>query len=122
MSIVSDLEAILRDVEKPGRYTGGEWNSVVKDWETTPIKVALAYPDAYEIGMSNLGLMILYDILNRQPDILCERVYAPWPDMEERLRGAGLPLFSLETRHALTDFDIVGISLPYELNYTNALT
>ncbi len=122
MSIVSDLEAILREVEKPGRYTGGEWNSVVKDWESTPVKVALAYPDTYEIGMSNLGLMILYDILNRQPDILCERVYAPWLDMEERLRRAGLPLYSLETRHALTDFDIVGVSLPYELNYTNALT
>ncbi|MDH7490275.1 MAG: TIGR03960 family B12-binding radical SAM protein [Anaerolineae bacterium] len=122
MSIVSDLEVILRDVEKPGRYTGGEWNSVVKDWESTPVKVALAYPGTYEIGMSNLGLMILYDILNRQPDILCERVYAPWLDMEEGLRRAGLPLYSLETRHALTDFDIVGISLPYELNYTNALT
>lgn len=122
MSMVSDLEVILRDVEKPGRYTGGEWNSVVKDWASTPVKVALAYPDTYEIGMSNLGLMILYDILNRQPDILCERVYAPWLDMEARLREARLPLCSLETRHALTDFDIVGISLPYELNYTNALT
>ena len=122
MSVVSDLEVILRDVEKPGRYTGGEWNSVVKDWASTPVKVALAYPDTYEIGMSNLGLMILYDILNRQPDILCERVYAPWLDMEARLREARLPLYSLETGHALTDFDIVGISLPYELNYTNALT
>lgn len=120
--VARDTERILREVEKPGRYTGGEWNSVVKDWDFTPTKVALAYPDTYEIGMSNLGLMILYDILNRQDDILCERVYAPWLDMEERLRGAGVPLCSLETRHALTEFDIVGISLPYELNYTNALT
>ncbi len=122
MAIVSDLERILREVEKPGRYTGGEWNSVVKDWDATPVRVVLAYPDTYEIGMSNLGLMILYDILNRQPDILCERVYAPWLDMEAQLRRAGLPLYSLETRRPLTDFDIIGISLPYELNYTNALT
>lgn len=117
-----DLERILREVEKPGRYTGGEWNSIAKDWDSTPVKVVLAYPDTYEIGMSNLGLMILYDILNRQPDILCERVYTPWVDMEERLRRFRVPLFSLETRHALADFDIIGISLPYELNYTNALT
>jgi len=122
MSIVGDLEPLLREVEKPGRYTGGEWNSIVKDWNAVRVRVALAYPDTYEVGMSNLGMMILYDILNREPDALCERVYAPWLDMEAQLREKGVPLFSLESRRALKDFDIIGVSLPYELNFTNALT
>jgi radical SAM family uncharacterized protein len=115
------LEQILRKVQKPGRYTGGEWNSVIKDWHTIETKVALAFPDIYDLGMSNLGLAILYDILNRQPDILAERVYAPWTDMETAMREAGLPLFSLETRHPLSEFDIIGFSLPYEQLYTNLL-
>ena len=108
-------------MSKPARYTGGEWNAVVKDWDGTPLRVVLAFPDIYEIGMSNLGLAILYDILNRQPDVLCERAFAPWTDMEEAMRQAGIPLFSLETRHALTDFDVIGFSLGYELSYTNVL-
>ncbi|MDH7486369.1 MAG: TIGR03960 family B12-binding radical SAM protein [Anaerolineae bacterium] len=115
------LERILPWVQKPARYTGGEWNSIVKDWDHTPVRVALAFPDIYEIGMSNLGLAILYDILNRQPDVLAERVYAPWTDMEAAMRREGLPLFSLESRHPLRDFDIIGFSLPYEQLYTNAL-
>ena len=119
--IITDLDSILPRVSKPARYTGGEWNAVVKDWEATPLRVALAYPDVYEIGMSNLGLAILYDILNRQPDVLCERVFAPWTDMEEAMRQAGLPLFGLETRHPLAEFDIIGFSLGYELSYTNVL-
>jgi len=122
MAVVADLERILREVEKPGRYTGGEWNSVTKDWDAVRARVALAYPDTYEIGMSNLGLMILYDILNRAPDVLCERVYAPWLDMEAQLRANDVPLYSLETRHELRDFDVIGISLPYELNCANALS
>jgi len=108
-------------VRKPGRYVGGEWNQVVKPWDQVAARVALVFPDVYEIGMSNLGLAILYDILNREPDILAERVYAPWVDMEEAMREAGLPLFSLESRHPLAAFDIVGISLPYEQLYSNAL-
>jgi len=115
------LERILPWVQKPARYTGGEWNSVVKDWATTPVRVALVFPDIYEVGMSNLGLAILYDILNRQPDVLAERVYAPWTDMEAAMRREGVPLFSLESRHPLRDFDIIGFSLPYEQLYTNAL-
>jgi len=115
------LRYILPRVSRPARYTGGEWNSVVKDWERTPVKVALAYPDVYEVGMSNLGLAILYDILNRQPHVLAERVYAPWPDMEAWMRRSGLPLFSLETRHPLRQFDILGFSLQYELTFTNVL-
>jgi radical SAM family uncharacterized protein len=119
--IITGLDSILPRVSKPARYTGGEWNAVVKDWDGTPLRVVLAFPDIYEIGMSNLGLAILYDILNRQPDILCERAFAPWTDMEEAMRQAGIPLFSLETRHALTDFDVIGFSLGYELSYTNVL-
>jgi len=115
------LDRILLSVQKPGRYAGGELNQVVKDWAATPLKVALAFPDIYELGMSNLGLSILYDILNRQPHVLAERVYAPWPDMEVAMRNAGLPLFSLETKHPLDQFDLMGVSLPYETLYTNTL-
>ena len=116
------LDSILPTVTKPGRYTGREWNAVVKDWPQARLKVALAYPDVYEVGMSNLGLAILYDILNREQGILAERVYAPWPDMEQALRQAGLPLFTLESRHPLRDFDWIGFSLQYELNYSNVLS
>ncbi len=115
------LDDILPKVAKPSRYTGHEWNSVVKDWDRVEVKVALAYPDVYEVGMSNLGLMILYDILNREEGVLAERVYAPWIDMEEAMRGAGVPLYSLESRRPLAEFDIIGFSLQYELNYTNVL-
>lgn len=114
-------DELLRRVTKPARYTGGEWNSVVKDWDSTPIRVALAFPDLYELGMSNLALPILYDILNAQPDVLAERVYAPWTDMEASLRQAGIPLFSLESRRPLGDFDLIGFFLGYELGYTNVL-
>lgn len=115
------LERILPTVEKPGRYAGGEFNAVVKDWATASVKLALCYPDVYEIGMSNLGLAILYDLVNRRPDALAERAYTPWPDMAAALRRAGLPLYSLETRHPLAEFDVVGFTLQYELNYTNVL-
>ncbi len=112
---------ILQQVTRPARYTGGEWNSIVKDWESTGIKVALAYPDLYEIGMSNMAVPILYDLLNRQPDVLAERVYAPWADMDAALRKADIPLLSLESERPLNDFDIIGFSLGYELIYTNVL-
>lgn len=115
------IEDILSQVTKPARYTGGEWNSIVKDWDKTPIRIVLAFPDTYEVGMSNLALPILYHILNGQPDVLAERVYAPWIDMEALLRQHNLPLFSLETRRPLAEFDIIGFSLGYELTYTNVL-
>ncbi|MCD6452861.1 MAG: TIGR03960 family B12-binding radical SAM protein [Dehalococcoidales bacterium] len=116
-----NLDDILYQVTRPARYTGGEWNSIQKDWDKTPIRIALSYPDLYEIGMSTLALPILYELLNRQPDVLAERVYAPWPDMEAAMRHSGIPLFSLESRHPLKDFDIVSFSLGYELTYTNVL-
>jgi len=115
------LASLLVRVEKPARYAGQELNSVTKDWREVRVSLALAYPDLYEIGMSNLGLGILYDLVNRRPDYVAERVYAPWTDMEALLRAEGLPLFSLETRHALSDFDVIGFSLQHELNYTNVL-
>jgi radical SAM superfamily enzyme YgiQ (UPF0313 family) len=115
------LDRILPTVSKPARYTGGEWNSVVKDWSTVNAKIALAFPDVYDVGMSNLGLMVLYDAVNQQSDLLAERVFAPWIDMEAAMRQAGLPLFSLETRHPLAAFDIIGFTLPYEQLYTNLL-
>ncbi|MBK6846095.1 MAG: TIGR03960 family B12-binding radical SAM protein [Proteobacteria bacterium] len=116
------LLRLLPRVEKPARYVGGELNQVVKPWEQIPLRVALAFPDVYEIGMPNLGLAALYELVNQQPEMLAERVYVPWTDMQALMRAHDLPLFSLETRHALRDFDLVGISLPYESIYTNVLT
>ena len=115
------LEDILPRVNKPGRYTGGEYNQVVKEWSEVNFKVALAFPDIYDLGMSNLGLMILYDIINKHRNLLAERVYTPWTDMEEKMRETGIPLFSLESKQPVADFDLLGISLPYEQLYTNTL-
>jgi radical SAM superfamily enzyme YgiQ (UPF0313 family) len=115
------LNNILHQVTKAARYTGGEWNNIVKDWNKTFIKIALSYPDLYEIGMSNMTLPILYELFNSQPDVLAERVYAPWADMEAVMRTEGIPLFSLESKRPLKDFDIIGFSLGYELTYTNLL-
>lgn len=116
-----NLDSCLSKVTKPGRYIGGEWNSVVKNWDNVITRVSLAYPDLYEIGMSNLGLAIIYDIINSQPESLAERVYAPWVDMEAEMRRSAIPLFSLESRRPLKEFDIIGFSLGYELTYTNVL-
>jgi len=116
------LETFLALVEKPSRYIGGEANAAKKDRSACRLSVALAFPDAYEVGMSHLGLQILYAILNAHPHICAERVYAPWPDMEARLRANGLALPSLESGTALSEFDLIGFSLQYELSYTNVLT
>ena len=115
------LERVLLRVQKPGRYVGGELNQVVKDWDTVKTHVALVFPDIYDLGLPNLGLAILYESLNQRPDVLAERAYAPWLDMEDTMRQAGIPLYSLETKHALLAFDIIGFSLPYETLYTNVL-
>ena len=115
------LDEILPFVTKPARYTGGEYNAIVKDLPSDGIRVALAFPDIYEIGMSNLGLRILYHIINKRPDAVAERVFAPWVDMEAEMRKRNLPLFSLETHTPLSEFDIIGFSLGYELTYTNVL-
>ena len=114
-------ESILKKVEKPGRYTGGEWGEVIKNPEEVDIRFAFCFPDTYEIGMSNLGIRILYTILNERKDTWCERAYAPWADMEEQMRAHNLPLCTLESGTPLSECDFVGFSLQYELCYTNML-
>jgi radical SAM family uncharacterized protein len=115
------LPRILPHVERPGRYTGGELNQSIRDWDSTPVRVALLFPDIYDIGMSNLGLAVLYEIINARPDALAERIYLPWSDMETAMRREGIPLYSLESRHPAAEFDLLGITLPYESLFTNAL-
>ncbi len=130
-SIFHALEPLLERVSKPIQYVGGELNSTVKDWhvggfgpagEELTTRWALMYPDAYEIGLPNQGLMILYEVLNERPDALAERTYAVWPDMEAELRAAGLPQFTVDGHRAVRDFDVFGISFSTELGYTNLLT
>lgn len=115
------LEEILTRVQKPARYTGGEYNEVIKDKAEVDIRMAFCFPDTYEIGMSNLGLHILYGAINAQPGMWCERCFAPWGDMEEELRRARIPLYALESGDPLTEFDAIGFSLGYEMFYTSVL-
>ena len=119
---MENIKEILSSVQKPGRYTGGEVNSVVKKWDKDRTRVVLSYPDSYEVGMSYLGLKILYHLLNEMDEVVCERVFMPWPDMTEELKKRERKLFSLESREPLSSFDIVGFSLSYELTYTNVLS
>jgi len=119
--IESKLDRILLKVQKPGRYVGGELNSTVKDWDKISTKVAFVFPDIYDIGVSNVGLKILYDQVNQREDALAERAYAPWLDMEALMREHGIPLYALESKRPLACFDLIGFSLPYETLYTNAL-
>ena len=114
-------ERILSAVQKPGRYTGGEWGSVVKDKNAVDLRYAFCFPDTYEIGMSHLGLKILYGLVNARPDAWCERVFAPWTDMESEMRAHGVPLYALESGDPMREFDLIGFTLQYELSYTNML-
>jgi len=115
------IERILPTIVKPGRYVGGELNQIVKPWDSVRTHLALVFPDIYDLGQSNLGMALLYDILNQQGDIAAERAFSPWTDMEAALRANKIPLFSLENMRALADFEIIGVSLPYETVYTNFL-
>ena len=119
--IESRLDRILLKVEKPGRYVGGELNIVVKDWDRVRTRVALIFPEIYDIGVSNVGLKILYDQVNQREDALAERGYVPWLDMEALMRRDGIPLYSLESKRPLASFDLIGVTLPYETLYTNTL-
>lgn len=119
--IESKLDRILLKVEKPGRYVGGELNSTLKDWDTAKTRVAFIFPDVYDIGVSNVGLKILYDQVNQREDALAERAYSPWFDMEALMREHEIPLYALESKRPLAGFDLIGFSLPYETLYTNAL-
>jgi radical SAM family uncharacterized protein len=115
------IDKILAKVQKPARYTGGEYNQIIKEKTKVDVRIALCFPDVYEIGMSNLGLRIIYGVLNNIENIWCERVFSPWADMEEQLRENNIPLYGLESYDAIKDFDIIAFSLGYELSYTNML-
>ena len=115
------IEKLLDSVQKPARYMGGELNAVIKEPESADIRYAFAFPDVYEVGMSHLGLRILYDIINKRSDALCERVFMPWTDMADLMRSERIPLFSLETRTPVREFDMLGFTLQYEMSYTNIL-
>ena len=115
------IEAMLEKVQKAPRYTGGEMNTTIKPWEEAKLRFAFCFPDTYEVGMSHLGMKILYGAINAQPDMLCERVFMPWVDMKALLEEANLPLFSIENRRPLHAFDVVGFTLQYEMSYTNVL-
>ena len=121
MPLEKHLETLLPQVQKPARYLGDEWNAVKKDHGAAAVRMALAFPDIYEVGMSNLGLKIIYEIVNRHPEMLLERVFAPAVDMEELMREHSLPLFALESRRPVRQFDLVGFTLQYELSYSNIL-
>ena len=108
-------------VQKPARYLGGEFGARTKDWDAALARVCLAFPDVYDIGMSHLGFKILYKLLNDDPRTLAERAYAPWVDMEARMRENGIPLFALESKDPIKDFDFVGFTLQYEMSYTNII-
>lgn len=118
---MNGLAHVLPLVEKPGRYIGGEYNSVEKGWKEAEVRVAFAFPDIYEVGMSHLGLQILYHVVNRRSDALLERVFAPWTDMEGEMRARNLPLFALESRRPVRDFDVLAFTLQYELSFSTVV-
>ena len=114
-------DEILMKVEKPARYIGNELNSIVKDKDNVDIRVAMCFPDVYEIGMSHLGIQILYDMFNKREDTWCERVYSPWSDLHQIMKEENIPLFGLESQEPIKDFDFLGITIQYEMCYTNIL-
>ena len=121
-SLFARLEPLLAQVSKPIQYVGGELNSTVKDWDEADVRWALMYPDAYEVGLPNQGVMILYEVLNEQPGVLAERTYAVWPDLEALMRRHGVPQFTVDAHRPVQDFDLLGVSFSTELGYTNLLT
>ena len=121
MTMHEKIEAMLEKVQKAPRYTGGEMNTTLKPWDEAALHFAFCFPDTYEVAMSHLGMKILYHGINSQPDMLCERVCMPWVDMMELMQQEDVPLFSLENRRALNEFDVVGFTLQYEMSYTNIL-
>src|SRR6266705_3638432 len=121
-SVYPRLESLLPLVRKPIQYVGGELNSVVKDWDAADVRWALMYPDAYEVGIPNQGVQILYEVLNERPGVLAERTYSVWQDLERLMREHGVPQFTVEAHRPVRDFDVFGISFATELGYTNLLT
>ena len=121
MTLSDRIESLLMSVQKPARYMGGEFNSIMKNPEDVDVRFAFLFPDTYEVGMSHLGMKILYHTINRRDDAWCERVFSPWVDMADLMRANGIPLFSLESRTPIRDFDLLGVTLQYEMSYTNIL-
>src|SRR6476659_7276750 len=121
-SVWPQLEQLLPLVSKPIQYVGGELGAVVKDWDSAAVRWALMYPDAYEVGLPNPGVQILYEVLNEQPDVLAERTYAVWPDLEAMMRERGVPQFTVDAHRPVRDFDVLGVSFSTELGYTNMFT
>ena len=121
MKLSRKLKRILPRVQKPARYVGGEWGSVVKDRDSVDLRFGMCFPDTYEVGMSHLGSRILYGLLNAQDGVWCERVFAPWIDMEDEMRAVGIPLYGLESGDSIAELDILGFTLQYELSFTNIL-
>ena len=115
------LQRILPTVQKPARYTGGEYNEIKKDVSEVRVRVAFCFPDTYEIGMSNVGMRILYGVMNEMDGVWCERVFAPWGDMEAAMRNHNLPLWALESQNPVKDFDMIAFTIGYEMCYTNIL-
>ena len=115
------LHRILPQVQKPARYVGGEYNQIVKDKKNVDVRVAFCFPDTYEIGMSNIGMRILYGLMNEMPGVWCERVFAPWGDMEEQMRAHAIPLYALESHDPVKAFDLIAFTIGYEMSYTNIL-
>ena len=114
-------DEILLSIQQPARYIGGEVNMVNKDPKKVDVRFAMCFPDVYEIGMSHLGIQILYDMFNRRDDVYCERVYSPWTDLDKLMREKNIPLFAVESQDPVKDFDFLGITLQYEMCYTNIL-
>src|SRR6202046_4382864 len=121
-SVYPRLEPLLPLVRKPVPYVGGEMNCVVKDWDAADVRWALMYPDAYEVGVPNQGVQILYEILNAQSGVLAERTYSVWPDLEKLMRENGVPQFTVDAHRPVRAFDVLGVSFATELGYTNLLT
>src|SRR5215203_3139828 len=121
-TVFPQLEQLLPLVSKPIQYVGGELGAVVKPWDAAAVRWVLMYPDAYEVGLPNQGVQILYEVLNEQPDVLAERTYAVWPDLEALMRKHGVPQFTVDAHRPVGDFDLLGLSFSTELGYTNMLT
>ncbi len=121
MTLSDRIEKLFMSVQKPVRYMGGEFNAVTKDPAAVDVRYAFLFPDTYEVGMSHLGMKILYHSINQRDDTWCERVFSPWVDMADLMRANGIPLFSLESRTPVGEFDLLGVTLQYEMSFTNIL-
>ena len=121
MTLSDRIEKLFMSVQKPVRYMGGEFNAVMKDPEDVAVRYAFLFPDTYEVGMSHLGMKILYHAINARDDAWCERVFSPWVDMADLMRQNDIPLFTLESRTPVKDFDLLGVTLQYEMSFTNIL-